>query len=253
MSGYPTNRELRQPDRVQCTKLPQYSRQLLSPSNRPIFHRMRRCATHAFLALFLVWGFLGTRLLRAQTPSGSGSCSLSSEEPDNESVAKVHPKVIVDGLIFDGSIHLLYSELEPAVEKFNQIGRSLDSPWLDEFLETSIRSAWQDRGYFKVLVSGRSEPQGSDAAHQHFSVILHVDEGPQYRLGSIRFRAEHSNFVTYSEDRPTLRKRHEDGDPDPPDAPAFPIDELRSIIPLSIRFQKGCDSYFLYGCSGAFS
>src|SRR5208282_6448338 len=99
---------------------------------------------------------------------------------------------------------------------------------------------WQDRGYFKMLVSGRAEPQGSGADDQHFLVRLHVEEGSQYRLGSIVFQAvsdvipndtqvEHDSGPTDSEDKPTLRKVRKTGDPEPYRLPVFPIEELRSL------------------------
>jgi outer membrane protein assembly factor BamA len=230
---------------------------------------MRRCALPPFLFLLLVGACFEKNILYAQTQSGSGGCPSSSKVSDDESVDEVGPKVVVDELTFDGPIHLTYSDLEPAIERLNQIGRSPNSDWLDEFLETSIRSAWQDRGYFKVLVDGRAEPRGGDAAHQHFSVTLHVDEGLQYRLGSLLFRAvaadtpKNSQNVqdfgpTDSGDKPTLRKRREKDDPEPYQLPVFPVEELRSLIPLqegdlvsAEKIRQGLDGMRkLYGAHG---
>jgi len=269
----------------------QYFAPLHQPANRPIFSPMRLRATTPFVLLFLVWVCFGTTLLRAQTPSGSGSCPPSNES-QNQSTDEARPKAIIDELIFDGPIHLPYSDLEPEIEKFNQLGRSPDSAWLDEFLEVAIRGAWQDRGYFKVLVDGRAEPHGSDAANQHFSVVLHVDEGLQYRLGEISFLRYPDTDVTQvsstvagrsqmdaskgsesgsadtdetanNSSRPTLRRRRSSNDGESVSAstigpPAFPVVELRSLIPLqegdilsAEKLREGLDALRkLYGSHG---
>jgi outer membrane protein assembly factor BamA len=235
---------------------------------------MRRRATTPFVLFFLIWVCFGPDALRAQTPPGSGSCPPSNES-QNQSTDEAWPKAIIDELTFDGPIHLPYSDLEPAIEAFNRLGASADSKseWLDEFLETNIRGAWQDRGYFKVLVNGRAEPRGSDPADQHFSVVLHVDEGLQYRLATIQFRVaqddskdeqEESNY----ENKPVLLRHNSSMDDTssqddasshaPPRGPVFPIAQLRSFIPLqegdilsAEKLREGLDALRkLYGSHG---
>lgn len=149
---------------------------------------MRRPAAFRFLILSLVGVFFGSAVIRAQTTSAPAGCPSSSNESQDE-VQNHHPIVVVDDLVFDGPIHLPYSDLEPAVEELNQLKRSAaDSVWLDDFLESRVRAAWQDHGYFKVLVSARAIPRGGDTTYQHFSVIVHVEEGKQYWIGDITFR-----------------------------------------------------------------
>ena len=54
--------------------------------------------------------------------------------------------------------------------------------------EERVRAGWQDRGYFKVLVSGDAKVLTSGPVSQRIALSFRVDEGLQYRLGQIRFR-----------------------------------------------------------------
>jgi hypothetical protein len=247
---------------------------------------MRRAVRLSFLLVLLAWLFLGTRLVQAQTPSGSANCQVPSSQSENEAETGVGPKVVIDDLHFDAPIHLLYSDLEPTIAAFNRLGASADSKfeWLDEFLEVPIRGVWSDQGYFKVMVNGRAEPRGGDAAHQHFSVILHVDEGPQYRLGTIEFKAvtfpPSTNYravsndpsndsqdkpplrrrlgETDSEDKPTVHGLPAESDSEQYEPPIFPASQLRALIPMQEgdildvgKIREGLDALRkLYGSHG---
>jgi hypothetical protein len=231
---------------------------------------MRTAVPHSLVLLLLGWLCLGTRLLHAQTTSAPAKSPTPRSEPNDEADLGVGPVVVVDELTFDTPIHLPYSVLEPLVEKLNQLERTDDPKhvWLDEFLETSIRGAWQDRGYFKVLVDGRAEPRGGDATIQHFSVALHVDEGPQYRLGTIEFTVYEDDPTGEPQDSsdqgsPRLRiKHHFSGDEtlseNAPREPMFPIAQLRALIPIEegdilsvMKLRRGLDNFkHLYGHNG---
>jgi hypothetical protein len=51
-----------------------------------------------------------------------------------------------------------------------------------------VREAYQNKGYFKVEVEGRTVPAGAYDARTVSDLILSVREGQQYRLASIRWR-----------------------------------------------------------------
>jgi outer membrane protein insertion porin family len=57
----------------------------------------------------------------------------------------------------------------------------------DEGLE-KVRAGWQDRGYFKVQVSVKTQTLGSSRASRSIAIRVQVDEGMQYKLGEITFR-----------------------------------------------------------------
>ena len=113
-----------------------------------------------------------------------------------------------------------------------------DSKWLDD-IEDAARSAWGDQGYFKAMVSAKAVPLGSDASRKHFSVVIHVDEGLQYRLGSVQFSAmtDSDYDIHESSSGPTLIQEKSSafdhmGPGDPARRPIFPREELRSLFPL---------------------
>ena len=66
----------------------------------------------------------------------------------------------------------------------------------DEALER-VRAGWQNRGYFKVQVNGEARLLASSLTGQRIALFVHVDEGPQYRLGGISFKGNKavSNLV----------------------------------------------------------
>jgi hypothetical protein len=51
-----------------------------------------------------------------------------------------------------------------------------------------VRGGWQERGYFKVEVSGNATILSSGPDHETIALSIHVIEGKQYRLGNITFR-----------------------------------------------------------------
>jgi Surface antigen variable number repeat len=202
---------------------------------------------------------------RAQTSSNSGSCpgAIVSDDDFNEMTGrKVFPRVLIDDITFDRPIHLPTPAFDEFVSSVKQ-KRYGGSEWLDE-IEESARGVWQDQGYFKARVTGQAIPLGGDADHQHFSVTIHVDEGPQYRLGSIRFR----RILGADERRdssPDAGTRHPNPGKDgesvltgPAAALIFPKEALRKLVPLEdgdilkvAKIREGLDAMKdLYGTLG---
>jgi outer membrane protein insertion porin family len=58
--------------------------------------------------------------------------------------------------------------------------------WLEEVQER-VRSAWQERGYYKAAVEAKSRLLSSNASGDEYSVNVEINEGPQFRLGRIQF------------------------------------------------------------------
>jgi outer membrane protein insertion porin family len=123
---------------------------------------------------------------------------------------KASPSIIIDDVKFDGPIHISDSDRQRLVSELKERSYRADYDWLSEVQEIGIKSVWRDRGYFKVEVTAKEQLLRSDPAGEHVLVIVHVDEGPQYRLGNVQFRSS---------------------DPDVP--LAFPPEELRKLIPMS--------------------
>jgi outer membrane translocation and assembly module TamA len=117
--------------------------------------------------------------------------------------------VVIDEVRFEPPPHLPESTQAEIVAELKVPEFPAGSRWLEEFEEVGIRGAFQDRGYFKVEAKAEVHPISSDATRDHVSVTIHIQEGPQYRLGKLRFRTD-----------------------DPEETLAFPADELRKQIPL---------------------
>ena len=166
---------------------------------------MARRAILALGLLALICGISRSAPSLAQSSPVNQSCSstsVSGEEPQTNAEGKeqnsdgngiIHRKVIVDRVEFDRPVHLSDSDVEQIVRTANEMGADADAdadsrPWVDALTEIGLRSAWQDQGYFKILVTAYARPIGGDSDDERFVVAVHVEnEGPQFHLGDIRF------------------------------------------------------------------
>ena len=58
-----------------------------------------------------------------------------------------------------------------------------------------VEAEWQNRGYFRVQVGGvDAKTLTSSPVNQRIALSVHVDEGPQFRLGGITFK--HNKAIT---------------------------------------------------------
>jgi hypothetical protein len=92
-------------------------------------------------------------------------------------------KVVIDDVKSDGPIHLDESIREQFVSHSKRSRFDTNAAWLQEIAEVSLRGAWQDEGFFKTIAAARAQITGNDSTAQHVLLIVHVDEGSQYRLG----------------------------------------------------------------------
>ena len=171
------------------------------------------CSSQARVAVLSgLYALLSNQVIRAQ-PDYFRTCPPSSGFVDKFQEThkkKVNPKIIVDQVKFDGPARLPDSSDERGViTELKQQVLNFGSDGLDEVLEISIRGAWQDQGFFKVIANGQIQIVSKDSSYEHAVVTIRVDPGMQYRLGDVRFRV-------LDEDEPI----------------AFPREELRKIIPL---------------------
>src|SRR3989442_13862597 len=99
-----------------------------------------------------------------------------------------HRKLIIEGISFDGPIHMPDYVVAQIVADVNDHDWNADDlAWPNEFAEGGLREAWQNQGYFHVQVSAEAKSLGQDSGDERFQVIAHVDEGLQYHLGDISF------------------------------------------------------------------
>jgi outer membrane protein assembly factor BamA len=152
---------------------------------------------------------------------------------------KESPKVIIDEVTFDGSLHLPDQVLEQVTASLKGKRFDGDSDWQKGIEENPLRSTWEDQGFVLARVNVKAVSLGGDANYQHFSVTVHVDEGLLYRVGSIQFSAkadsgfetnESSAGVTIARRKPV--NLDELTSPGQSNHPIFPPEELRSLIPF---------------------
>jgi Surface antigen variable number repeat len=133
------------------------------------------------------------------------AAKMKIEEPQGMII-----RTIVDDVKFDGPIHISDSARQQLISEVKQRDSDSSSEWLDDVRDVDIKRVWRDQGYFRAEVTAKEEIVRKDSAGEHVLVIVHVDEGVQYRLGAVQFRSS---------------------DPDVP--LAFPTEELRKLIPMS--------------------
>jgi outer membrane protein insertion porin family len=126
-------------------------------------------------------------------------------------VVKEGPKVKVGRIKFEGNKHIPSRILRSSMKNLKPIGvphsiflenlfsKTYDASKLEEDTER-VRSEYQNRGYFKVLVQD-PKTQIRDTGHQGFhipllqsgpgkavDITIPIDEGDRYRLGGITFK-----------------------------------------------------------------
>jgi len=107
--------------------------------------------------------------------------------PDLDDQQPPGPEISIAEVTFSGTLQMPIPDQDQIAASIKQqtSGYSPDGV-TDEVLER-VRAGWQDRGYFKVRVSGKSKTLTSSPSRR-IAIRVHVDEGMQYRLREITFR-----------------------------------------------------------------
>ena len=211
---------------------------------RPLVSLVRRFAPVLALLGF-IYPLACPSPLRGQSPTSPAPCSSPAPTSDENTESKVLPKVVIDSVVFDGQISLPDSAREQLVTELKQHD-FYGSSWLAEIQEVAIEGAWRDEGFFKVVTSAQAQIVSDGSVEQHVSVVVHVDEGIQYRLKDIRFRKAPDYFGgddgvrsdsddASGDSKPKLRKKSTSDDARYLESGelAFPSEELRRLVPLS--------------------
>jgi len=152
-----------------------------------------------FIVQFVIFALFCSSRAGAQLPLRLKRCQPYPTVADEISEMKAntsHPKLIIDDLEFDGTIHLPEEALAQLVAEIKHHEFQADSDWLGELAEVPVRNAWQEQGYFRVLPTAESQVLSADSATRHVSVTVHVNEGPQYRLSEVRFQSAEDPRLT---------------------------------------------------------
>jgi hypothetical protein len=110
---------------------------------------------------------------------------LDDRQPDRQPPSR--PEISIAAVKISGAIQIPISDQDAIVNsiKLQIHGDSVDL--VTEEASERVRAGWQDRGYFKVQVSGKAKL--SPGSHgRRIAIEVPVDEGMQYRLSEITFK-----------------------------------------------------------------
>lgn len=153
----------------------------------------------AILALVQVFALDG--VVQAQLPPRLERClpyptlaqeisAMREETRAQESQLVPEPRVIIASIRFVPATHI--SEFARS-----RIISSIKSPefyddpnmdWLEEMQGVGIRWALQDSGYWNAKVKVNARLLDGNRRRHRYVLTLRIDEGPQYRLGSVHFK-----------------------------------------------------------------
>jgi len=137
------------------------------------------------------WLLIGQQLIQAQKQTSGNESSLYSVPclsalPNDKPPSG--PEVSISDVTFSGFIQMPVSDQDDIASSIKREthGYSVDS-LVEEALER-VRAGWQNRGYFKVQVSGEGKALKKNGTDIQIALFVHVDENIQYRLGRITFK-----------------------------------------------------------------
>ena len=98
------------------------------------------------------------------------------------------PRISIVDVTFSGLLQMPTSDQDQIADSIKQhdYGNSL-AGLIDDAVER-VKAGWQDRGYFKVQVSGGERMLSSSPGSQRIAITFQVEEGLQYSLGEIMFK-----------------------------------------------------------------
>lgn len=114
--------------------------------------------------------------------------TFAHEVEDVRAARGVPNVVVVDEVLFDGTNQMPAAERVALVKKLKAMHVTNDEDGVTE-QEYEIEKWWKDNGYFRAELRIQAVPTVLDGTNQHVSLTIHVDEGAQYRLGSVNFRS----------------------------------------------------------------
>jgi outer membrane protein assembly factor BamA len=123
--------------------------------------------------------------VNAQSSDSTASCPNSAASDHKQPSG---PDISSAEVTLSGSLRMRIPDQGEIADSIKQKthGTSLNDV-TDEGLER-VGAGWQDRGYFKVQVTGETRILTSSPVSQRIELNVQVDEGSQYNLNSITFK-----------------------------------------------------------------
>lgn len=95
--------------------------------------------------------------------------------------------VTVSELTLNRGLHLALHDQRKIKSSIRQQTYFGDPDGVTAAILERIKNAWQDHGYLKAQVHGDTKILADNPLDSRIALVLHVDEGPQYRLRQITF------------------------------------------------------------------
>jgi beta-lactamase regulating signal transducer with metallopeptidase domain len=155
-------------------------------------------ASSAALLLWITAAARFQEVARAQVrpPGVPGTLANIAPHGDEPSATKFE----IADLNFEGDPRLTSAEQIQVAASLTERTYTGKLDDVEEEILERIRAAWQDRGHFKVVVTGNARVLTSSPGTARIAVTAHVDGGEQYLLGGITFK--HNQGIS---DTKTLR------------------------------------------------
>ena len=157
------------------------------------------------LLVFIVSVYLVPFALFAQ----SNACPPGQREPEDDQTP-TGLKVVIDQVEFVGDNLLPQAEQAEAAKRIKEnhevfVSSETHHNWAEEAAEVVVRDAFQNRGYFRVLVHYTLFLIRATANELHYALQFQVESGPQYRLGMVRFESTNTSPLAFTD--ATLRQQ----------------------------------------------
>lgn len=129
--------------------------------------------------------FLGVICLLTPEATHAQQTRLCPRSTSNSN--KPGPDISIAEVAFSDALQMPVADRDQIEASLKQRTYSGSLDGVADEAEERVRAAWQNRGYFKVQVSGDSKILASSPVSQRIALSFRLDEGLQYRLGQIRF------------------------------------------------------------------
>jgi len=155
---------------------------------------------HSRVVFFLL---LSPLVLPVQVPLVLLDCpevAHGARDKRSQAETKSERKVKIERVLFEGPVSLSEENRSRLVRALQDEQFDVDSDWKSA-VQDKARGVWQDAGYFTAEIMVRVESTHSEPAFHYASVVLHVEEGPLCRLGTLTFRSVGKAAPVVSESR----------------------------------------------------
>ena len=127
--------------------------------------------------------------LWAQLPQNFETCApFSTFAQEIKNLDEPMARIVVDQVKFDGPTHISALIRQKAVRTLTHRDFGNDSDFESGWLEKLV-DVWHDQGYFEAEATAKQELLQHGSTTTHVRMIVHIDEGQQFRLSSIQFRS----------------------------------------------------------------